>query len=196
MNAHQGRITKRGKIVALHEAGYTPTQIGRMVTTPEEDQVIVAEVERAPFTTAVQIRETLGLACSAETVRKRLKDAYIKHRVPAVKEKLIDQQREQRLRFAQEYKLIGEQEPHFWQMVLFTDEKTFASKTHGKLYIWRRDGTRYDVEQINQLKKFGHSTFNVWGYISAHGVGDLVRIVGRFNQTATSRFSASSWLLW
>ncbi|KAK3890467.1 hypothetical protein Pcinc_005547 [Petrolisthes cinctipes] len=30
MNANQGRIAKCGKIVTLHEAGYTPTQIGRM----------------------------------------------------------------------------------------------------------------------------------------------------------------------
>lgn len=31
MNAHQNRIARRGKIVALHEAGFTPTQIGLMV---------------------------------------------------------------------------------------------------------------------------------------------------------------------
>lgn len=60
------------------------------VTTPEEDETIVLEADRAPFTTAVKIRETMGLACSTETVRKRLKAAGIKHRVPAVKGKFIN----------------------------------------------------------------------------------------------------------
>ncbi|KAK4325424.1 hypothetical protein Pmani_004019 [Petrolisthes manimaculis] len=39
-----------------------------------------------------------------------IKDADIKHRIPAVKEKLTDQHRDQRLKFAQEYKLMGDQE--------------------------------------------------------------------------------------
>lgn len=57
-----------------------------MIITPEEDQAIVAEVERTPFTKTVQIRERLGLACS---VRKWMKEEVFKHRVAAVKGKFI-----------------------------------------------------------------------------------------------------------
>ncbi|KAG7163764.1 Transposable element Tc1 transposase-like 3, partial [Homarus americanus] len=46
----------------------------------------------------------------------------------------------------------------------------------------RGNNTRYDRKQIYEEARRGRSTCNVWGYMSVHGVGDLVQIDGSFTE--------------
>lgn len=39
---------------------------------------------------------------------------------------------------------------------------------------------RYDRQNIYEEARSGHVTVNVWGWICIHGMGDVVRIIGRF----------------
>ena len=65
--------------------------------------------------------------------------------------------------------------------MIFSDEKTFASNTHGRLHCWRLDNTRYDSQNIYEEARSGHITCNVWGWIHLYGVGELAHISRRFN---------------
>ncbi|KAG0718363.1 putative low-specificity L-threonine aldolase 1 [Chionoecetes opilio] len=148
-------------------------------TTFEEDQRIIeaaTEGEHA-ITNAVHLRNTLGLDASVDTVRRRLHAANLHCRVAAKKELLTDAHRASRLAFAEQHANKG---LDFWSQVIFCDEKTFRSSDHGRVRVWRRDNTRYEPRNICTETRSGHVTCNVFGWISMHGVGDVVNIEGRF----------------
>lgn len=147
-------------------------------TTPAQDQAIIAAAEDTPHTNAVAIRDELHLDASVWTVRRRLHEAGLHHRVPAAKERLTQQHREGRLHFAREYVNRGDE---FWSRCIWTDEKTFSSTSHGQLHCWRRNNTRYERQNVYEVARSGHQTVNVWGWISLHGMGDIHEIEGRFN---------------
>ncbi|KAG7156740.1 putative Transposable element Tc1 transposase-like 31 [Homarus americanus] len=75
------------------------------LTTGDEDAAIIAAARNNPFSNPVAIREALHLD-RAQTVRSRLEEAGIQHRVPVIKERLTDQHRTGHLQFAQQY--VGE----------------------------------------------------------------------------------------
>lgn len=101
--------------------------------------VAVADGEEA-ITNAVDVRQHLQLDVSMTTIRRRLREAGIKCRVPAKKEFLTEAHRASRLEFARRYE---DMDLAFWSKVVFADEKTFRSSDHGQLRVWRRDNTRY-----------------------------------------------------
>lgn len=150
---------------------------GPRKTTPEDDRRILNEVTANPFTNASDIRDNLELQVSSETVRRRLHTAGVHHRVPAVKEKLEERHRINRLHFAQQY--VNE-DLGFWARVVFSDEKTFASTSHGQLHCWRRNNTRYARQHIYEQARSGHVTCNVWGWVNLYTLGELTEIQGRF----------------
>lgn len=102
--------------------------------------VILEEIARNPHSNSVAVRDSLQLNVSATTVRRRLHAAGIHHRIAATKEKLLERHRMERLRFAQQYVQEG---LDFWGSVIFSDEKTFFSTSHGQLHCWRHNNTRY-----------------------------------------------------
>ncbi|KAG7157193.1 putative Transposable element Tc1 transposase-like 40 [Homarus americanus] len=109
MDRQQTRLILRGQIIALRNNGLCIRVIAHQrtlsrVTTPQEDEHIRQAVEENPFTNAVAIRDELLLNVSSEeTVRRRLHEAGIHHRVFASRERLTDQHRATRLAFARQY---------------------------------------------------------------------------------------------
>ncbi|KAK3884368.1 hypothetical protein Pcinc_011379 [Petrolisthes cinctipes] len=89
------------------------------VTTPQQDEQIVAASRNNSKKTAVSITHDLQIQCSAETTRRRLPENSINCHVPACKEVLNDNHRETRLGFALQY--LGE-DVNFWNHVIFIDE--------------------------------------------------------------------------
>lgn len=108
-------------------------------TTPAQDNNITAAAEANPHTNAVAIRDTPHLNASVWTVRRRLHEAGVHHRVPAAKDRLTQQHRDGRLQFAREHVKKGYD---FWERVIWTDEKKISSTNHGQLHCWRRNNTR------------------------------------------------------
>lgn len=164
------KVAQRGRIVGMRDAGLTPSEISRELgisrttvykwlqrwdeeeclddhpksgrpreTTPAQNEAIREGAAADPFTNAVAIREQLQLEVTPRTVRKRLHEAGIHYRTPAVKEKLSVRHREHRLRFAQ---LYADQDLDYWGRVVWSDEKSFCSTSHGKLHCWRRNNER------------------------------------------------------
>ncbi|KAG7156421.1 putative Transposable element Tc1 transposase-like 28, partial [Homarus americanus] len=151
------RLTTRGQIIVLREEGLTVLAIvdrlafltspvkrwirryaetGNLtdledhaprLTTRDEDVALIVAIQNNPFSNAVAIREALHLDVCTQTVRSRLHEAGIQHRVPAIRERQTEQHRTGRLQFAQQY---GGVDPEFWSRVVFTDDKTFASTNH------------------------------------------------------------------
>src|SRR5258705_1393027 len=91
-------------------------------TTEAEDASIVARAKETPLTTATSIKHSLELNVSSATVRKRLKEAGLKHHIPAVKEILTETHRRRRVQFARDHLNFD------WQNVVFSDEKMFSSE--------------------------------------------------------------------
>ncbi|KAG7166709.1 putative Transposable element Tc1 transposase-like 41 [Homarus americanus] len=146
MNTTQQHLTTRGQIIALRQEGLTVRAIADRlaVSTSTVKRWIrryaeTVAIRNNPFSNTVAVREALHLDVCAQTVRSRLHEASIQHRVLAIKERLTEQHRTGRLQFAQQY--VGE-DLEFWSRVVFTDEKTFASTNHSKIHLWRPNRTR------------------------------------------------------
>lgn len=205
---HTQTASQRGQFVGMRKAGFSVSQIARemgvsrptvrlwlnrneesgnlrdlprtgrpRLITAEDTERILADISEHPFTNAVEVKTRLQVDFSTRTIRRRLNEAGVHHRIPAVKEFLEGRHIEGRLRFAQEY---VEQNMDFWGRVIFTDEKTFSSTSHGQLHCWRLNNTRYDPKHVYQEARSGHVTANVWGWINLNSVGELAEIDGRF----------------
>ena len=124
---------QRGNIENLPRSGRPRS------TTPHQDQLIIDMARRTPLTNAVTIRKEIQTQVAVQTVRNRLHEAGIHHRIPAEKPFLTAIHQQERLGFALQY---YPKDAEFWQQVIFCDEKTFASDDHGSLHCWRPANTR------------------------------------------------------
>lgn len=201
-------VADRGRIIGLWQSGMTPADVadtmgvskktvqrwitrweqegslatrprsGRpRVTTPDEDARLMAAVDNTPMKTMVDLTRELNLPCHPQTTRNRLHKSGIHCYVPARKPKLTDAHKEARLAFALEYLAV---DPTFWRNVIFTDEKTFTSVKAGARYCWRPVKTRYKDKNMDETEESGRVTVNMWGWMWAHGPGELVVLEGRF----------------
>ena len=209
MNREQENLVQRGRIVGLHEAGMSISAIANEVgmkrdtvsrwikrwnesgdlrdkprsgcprkTTREQDEAIANEARNQPITNARIIKNVLNIDVSLKTIRRRLNDQGIRRYAPAVKEKLTEIHRNRRLQFSQEHVNWSLND---WARVVFTDEKTFFSTSHGKLHCYRLRNERFERANIYEQARSGHVTANMWGWIHLYGVGELAEIEGRFN---------------
>ncbi|KAK4325700.1 hypothetical protein Pmani_003644 [Petrolisthes manimaculis] len=116
---------------------------------------------------------------SKETVRRRLHEAVMHHRMPVVKGKLDERHRLTRLQFTREYQ--ADKGLDFWGRVIFSEENIFLSTTHGNLHCWRRNNSRYLRQNIYEKGRSGRVTWNVWVWIYLYGLGELTHIEEKFN---------------
>ena len=58
----------------------------------------------------------------------------------------------------------------------------FSSDECGRVFVYRKDGTRFDRAHIQMIHNSGRKSVPVWAWFSADGGGDFVRINGRFNK--------------
>lgn len=66
-----------------------------------------------------------------------------------------------------------------WRRVVFSDEcKLNCSGSDGRQYCWRRKGDAYQARYTQKSWKSEDRHLMVWGCISEHGVGRLIRITG------------------
>lgn len=92
-----------------------------------------------------------------------------------MKDVLTAEHRAARLRFALRYRNMPQD---FWNLVIFTDEKSWSSSAHGLIRVYRRKNERYNRENILEIKKSGRTSVCVWGAMWRGGVSPLRRING------------------
>lgn len=150
-------------------------------TTEDEDIAILASSSRDPFKTATDLKRELGLAASTSTIQRRLRGARLRSCAAARKTGLTEHHKAARLRFCQEHVHWTEAE---WQEVVFSDESTFSSTCHQWCRVWRPPRSRFIPAYVLRIFCSGRHSVPVWGCISIHGLGPLVRVEGRFNGEA------------
>ena len=70
----------------------------------------------------------------------------------------------------------------FFQFSAITPFFLNRSDECGRVFVYRKNGTRFDADHIQIKDTSGRMTVPVWGWFSAGGAGDFVRIAGKFNK--------------
>lgn len=58
----------------------------------------------------------------------------------------------------------------------------FRSNECGRVFAYRKNGTRFDSNHIQVCDTSGRKTVCVWGWFSGSDAGDFIRLEGTFNQ--------------
>lgn len=150
----------------------------KRISTEEQDTRLVTFLENHPFETAVEARRQTDFPGSVRVARRRVKErSGLRNRAAVKKPFLTTVNKEQRVGFALQYLQEG---LGFWRNVVFTDEKTFQSCYNGRLRVYRPRNTRFEEKYTQTVKTSGRFSVNVWGYMTARGLGLCHRINGRF----------------
>lgn len=150
-----------------------PGSGGLRVSTPQQDAALVDEARTDPFQTSSQLVAALQFPGCSRTARRRLREVGLFARRAAVKEKLTEDHRIDRMAFADSH--LQED----WNNVIFSDEKTFSSCNDGPQIVYRPTDTRYDPKYVAEKSGSGRFSVNVWGWISARGGGTIWNIDGK-----------------
>lgn len=157
----------------------TSGSIGRLpgtglmrVSTADEDSHLVETSQENPFLNSVELKQSTNFPGCPYTVRKRLQEAGITCKKPAIKECLTEEQIIDRCAFA-ELELNRN-----WDHVIFSDETCFSSAEFGPVLVYRPRGTRYDKRYVGERARSGRISVSCWGWISSDGAGVLHRIDG------------------
>jgi hypothetical protein len=163
----------RERVIALVEEGnLTAVEAGRRYVVPELRGggssgigKLVGELVK---------RNTAFPGCP-RTVRNRMREAGLRSRSAAVKEKLSEEHRLYRLAFAED------NVDRDWGNVIFSDESMFSSANEGPVRVCSPRGTRYNAEYVKESARSGRVSVAVWGRISSRRIGLLHRTDGRLD---------------
>ena len=132
------------------------------------------------FVVSNEFRTNQGRKLSVRTIRRYLRRYGISSYVAVSKPFLSRKHINARLYWAQ---LYGGWKTEQWGKVAFTDESSFTLKPKSlRMRVWRKAGTRYDLQNMLPTFKSGYVTLSVWGAFSIYGRTPLVRIYGTLNQ--------------
>ncbi|GIY36809.1 transposable element Tc1 transposase [Caerostris darwini] len=117
-----------------------------------------------PFMPASELKHSLQLSVSKQTIRNRLKEKGLNSYVAVKKEVLKPIHKQKRLEFALKYENWTFNE---WKKVCFSDEKLFSTFGKGIRRVWRfKHFNPYDEKYINFVGRSGRSSIPVWACIS------------------------------
>lgn len=158
------------------------------ITTPTTDRLIIREVNRDPFATTTEIRETLATIIGGEEGSPTLSYTSIRRRIrqsgeigsywAAKKPFITEENKKKRVEWGLAHRHKTKEE---WRKVLWTDESPYVLRYARKKRVWRRMGERFKegctIGTVKHDKKI-----MVWGCFAAHGVGHLHRVEGIMEQ--------------
>lgn len=171
-----GRIIRRFRETGSHAR--KRGQGRKRVTSPRDERFLRVQVLRNRKCTSRELSNELEAArnvrISALTVRRRLKEAGLASRKPAIAPLLTAAHRVQRLRFARNHANWTVDD---WKRVLFTDETRVSLKSpDGRERVWRRPGERFSACTISPREPFGGGSRMFWGGICFDARTELVPI--------------------
>jgi len=146
-------------------------------------RLILRKITSGQLNTAVDIQHYLqeaeNINIHADTIRNCLKEAGLKS-FPKVKKPLLTKRHiQQRLDFAHKYQYWTVDD---WKRVIWSDEtKINRLGSDGRKWGWKKPGTPLQQHHIQPTVKHGGGHLMVWGCMTAHGVGNLVRIDSTLN---------------
>jgi transposase len=148
------------------------------ITTSRQDRAMAHASEEDKYLTAVEMRNQMKDFTphlpSVWTIRRRLVEAGLPGRRPAVKPLLNRAQKRARREWAKKHLSWTEDA---WEHVLWSDETPVPLFTNTRpLWIHRRKGQRLSPDGVARTVKGGGGKIQVWGCFHANGVGPLKRI--------------------
>ena len=66
--------------------------------------------------------------------------------------------------------------------VVFSDEVSVCVGSDAKVHIYRPVGMRYHEEYLNLIWRSGRFSVNLWGFLTARGLGKLNRVEGHLDR--------------
>lgn len=198
-------IQERAAIIQQHEDGFTISEISRNLNLTrytvrfwirryaEEGELIdrrrnsgrrpiLGAAQRADMRRQYENNGFVSTNYFAEmyevcprVIRNALHSMGLHYRRHANKIALTDDHKTARFNFARRH--LNDD----WSTTIFTDEKCFKSSQHGRLHLWRYNGTRYTENHVVPNFSSGRISANIWGWMSAAGVGELALLPSRAN---------------
>lgn len=151
-----------------HTVQRAPGSGGQRISNEEQNYALVNFLREHPFESAVRAKDVTQFPGSIWSARRRIKENGLKCSAAAKKPALSQINKERRLHFANEY---IHRNQDFWNSVIFTDEKNFQSCYKGKIRVYRPPNCRFEENFVQQDRTSGRFSVNVWGWISADGLG-------------------------
>jgi transposase len=165
------RVKQRADMEALVSSVADAPRSGRPHKLTEDQRLDVALASRdQPFDTPRVIKRKLQLDdVSARTIARTLDDAGIPSHLARHQRHLTEDEKRQRLAFAEGYQGWTEEQ---WCTVLFADEKMFYGEGHpGRVYV-RRPDEASSVDDTYTAHHLPHPPkVPAWACFSAHGPG-------------------------
>lgn len=116
---------------------------------------------------------------SRKTVARRLKNAGLHARIPALKPLISKRNQRARLEYTREHVVWTDAQ---WDTVHFSNKSNFTIfGSEGKIYVRRRTGERLSSQCVKKTIKFDGGSVMVWGMISSAGVGPIIRVHDNIN---------------
>ena len=157
-------------------------------TTPRQDRLLShLSLSDRRATSKILKRELVdatGVDVTTRTVRRRLQKAGLRGCVAARKPLQTPRHKSRRLAWCRERK---DWTPEQWGKVLFSDESIFELIPRRRVFVRRRKGEKYHPDCVVPTVKHGGGKIQVWGCMSASGVGTLKVVNGRLNAAAYVR---------
>ena len=175
------------KTVATLPRGGRPTKM-----TAKAQRRLVSEVRRNPRVSAKDLQQSLAranISVHTSTIGQSLNKNGVHGRTPlrflcgvvlsAEVSLLTKKDIAARRKFAKDHLDVPQQ---FWQNILWTDEtkiELFGRNTQH--YVWRKNGTAHQHQNIIPTVKYGGGSIMVWGCFAASGPGRIAVIKGKMN---------------
>lgn len=139
------------------------------------NRTILRKVKENPHISAPKIaddiRNTLSISVSDQTIRNVLKKNNYHGRTPRRKPLISEVNRKKRKDFANTHK---NKDSAFWNRVLFSDESKFnIFGSDGRGRVWRKPNQEMNIKNLTPTVKHGGGSVMVWGCMAASGVGNL-----------------------
>ena len=123
---------------------------------------------------ADSLRAETGVTAHPQTVRRCMKSFGLVNYSRAFKPRLLKKHKVARLKWAKQMRGLTQGD---WDSIVFTDEtKINRLGPDGPNRVWRLPGPPTQNHHFRETVKFGGGSVMVWGAITPHGVGGLVRI--------------------
>lgn len=148
-------------------------------TSSHQDNQILKEIQKKPFSSAIQIARSFNV--SRTLISNRLIENDIKCYISAKQTKLTEEAHINRYAYFESFRENYSKEEI--DQIIFSDEKTFQSDVVRQIRVYRPSNSRYQEEYVSEYNLSGRISASYWGAIGVEGpVTDLVRIVGHFNK--------------
>ena len=133
--------------------------------------------------------DATGSEISCRTVRRKLLKSGLRGCVAARKPLRTETHKRKRLDWCQERK---DWTPQQWRKMLFSDESIFELIPSRRAFVRRREGERFNQDCLVPTIKYGGCKVQVWGCMTASGVGTLKIVNGRLDAAAYVRLICNS----